>query len=101
MFRDYLNTLKKQKESTAQSKETYSIIGAGPVGLATALLLAKNGIPSIVYESRSEISNDLRESYPIGLNPRAFKTLDLIDPELSDKIRSTANIVDSWQIYGG
>ena len=93
--------LKKNGAFFKERKKTYSIIGGGPVGLATALLLAKDGIPSIVYESRSEIPNNQKESYPIGLNPRAFKTLDLINPELSELARNTGKIIDSWQIYGG
>ena len=58
MYKDYQNMLKKNGSIFVDKKLTYSIIGGGPVGLATALLLAKDGIPSIVYESRSEIPNN-------------------------------------------
>jgi len=63
----------------SQNKPIYHIIGGGPVGFATALLLAKEGYQSIVYESRSEIPKNVEESYPIGVNPRSFKTFDVID----------------------
>jgi hypothetical protein len=43
------------------------------------LLLAKEGYKSIVYEGRSEIPTNVEESYPIGVNPRSFKTFDIID----------------------
>ena len=33
----------------------YHIVGGGPVGYATALLLAKDGIRSTVYESRAQV----------------------------------------------
>ena len=58
MYKDYQNMLKKNGSIFVDKKLTYSIIVWGPVGLATALLLAKDGIPSIVYESRSEIPNN-------------------------------------------
>ena len=63
----------------SQDKPIYHIIGGGPVGFATALLLAKGGYRSIVYESRSDIPNNVEESYPIGVNSRSFKTFDIID----------------------
>ena len=58
MLLDFQNMLKRNGGQLFERKTTYSIIGGGPVGLATALLLAKDGIPSIVYESRSEIPED-------------------------------------------
>jgi 2-polyprenyl-6-methoxyphenol hydroxylase-like FAD-dependent oxidoreductase len=63
----------------SQDKPIYHIIGGGPVGFATALLLAKEGYQSIVYESRPEIPTNEEESYPICVNPRSFKTFDIID----------------------
>ena len=78
------------------SEQTYHIIGGGPVGLASALLLAKQGYKSIVYEGRSEIPTNIEESYPIGINPRTLHTLEIIDPELANEARNTGKIVDSW-----
>lgn len=37
-----------------------AIIGAGPVGLTTALLLAKAGVPSVVIESEAQVSHGSR-----------------------------------------
>ena len=65
-------------------KESIAIIGAGPVGLAAAILLAKEGINCQVYEGRNEILNDYEQSYPIGINPRTLNTLNLIAPELME-----------------
>ena len=79
-----------------KNKPIYHIIGGGPVGLATALLLAKEGYKSIVYEGRSEIPTNVEESYPIGINPRALKTLEVIDEDLANEARNTGKIVDSW-----
>lgn len=55
---DFQNTLKRNGGWLFQKEPIYNIIGGGPVGLATALLLAKDGISSIVYESRAEIPED-------------------------------------------
>jgi flavin-dependent dehydrogenase len=60
----------------------FSIIGGGPAGFSAALLLAKEGFRSVVYEGRNEIPDIIEESYPIGVNPRALKTMELINPEL-------------------
>ena len=79
----------------------YHIIGAGPVGLAAALLLAKSGIQSIVYEGRPEIRHVLQESYPIGVNPRGLHTLGEISDHLKDACITTGMVVDSWEIFGG
>lgn len=84
------------------SGSTVIIIGAGPVGLAAALLLAKRGFQSItVYEGRDSIPVDPEESYPIGINPRALHTLFEIDPQLERRAIREGRIVDSWEIYGG
>ena len=43
---------------TDKNNIAFTIIGAGPVGLATALLLAKKGYWSPVYKAQKEIQND-------------------------------------------
>lgn len=79
----------------------YIIVGAGPAGLACALLLQQLGNNVIVYEGRDSIPNDPQQSYPIGINPRTLHTLSLIEKSLEEKAISTGIIVDAWHIYGG
>lgn len=79
----------------------YHIIGGGPVGYAAALLLAKDGIKSTVYESRAEVVDVPEESYPIGVNPRGLHTLKLIDTALEQKLRDTGKVINAWEIYSG
>ena len=79
----------------------FHIVGGGPVGYATALLLAKDGIHSTVYESRVQVVNVPEESYPIGVNARGLHTLGLIDPSLAASCRDTGKIINAWEIYGG
>lgn len=45
------------------------VIGAGPAGLATALLLSKRGHKVTVYEGRNDFDFDAENSFPIGVNP--------------------------------
>jgi len=77
------------------------IIGAGPVGLATALHLAKHGYQSTVFEGRMDIPSDPEESYPIGVNARGLRALEAIDSTLSEQVKQSGMIIDSWQIFGG
>lgn len=79
----------------------FYIIGGGPVGFCVSLLLAKQGIRSVIFESRSSIPNDPEQSYPIGVNPRGIHALEQIDLDCAQKIKDSGMIVDSWQIFGG
>lgn len=80
---------------------TFIIIGAGPVGLATALLLAKKGYRSTLYEAQKEILNDPEQSYPIGVNCRGLNTLAEINVAIEKEIKETGRVIDSWQIFAG
>ncbi|MDB5914610.1 MAG: 2-polyprenyl-6-methoxyphenol hydroxylase, partial [Ramlibacter sp.] len=51
------------------------IIGAGPVGLASALGLARHGIRSVVLESRRTISQGSRA---LAMNRRSMQILDAL-----------------------
>ena len=77
------------------------VIGAGPVGLAAALMLAHRGCQVTVYEGRSAIPPDPEDSYPIGINPRTLHCLARIDPALEAAAQQTGRMVDAWHIYGG
>ena len=81
----------------------FIIIGAGPAGLTSALLLHKlSGVRNItLYEGRSEIPNDLEQSYPIGINPRTLHALRLIDEKLAEEAIQNSVLVKGWQIYAG
>lgn len=77
------------------------IIGAGPVGLAAALLLADGAYKVTVYEGRLDIPADPEQSYPIGVNPRGINTIEHISNGLAQIVKDSGEIVDSWQIFGG
>ena len=79
----------------------FVIFGAGPVGLAAAAILAKHGHAVDVYEALAEIPRGIESSYPIGINPRALKCLETIDPELKKDALSRGMLIDAWDIYGG
>ena len=77
------------------------VIGAGPVGLATAILLAQLDYQIDIYEARAEIPNNPEESYPIGINPRGLYTLEQISPALEQVIKKEGKVINSWQIFAG
>ncbi|MGF1674006.1 MAG: FAD-dependent monooxygenase [Rivularia sp. (in: cyanobacteria)] len=54
-------------------KEPFLIVGAGPTGLAAALLLAKRGIKSCIVEKRLKPS---AHSKAFGVNPRTLELLE-------------------------
>ena len=59
--------------SQSQSQSQFSVIGAGPVGLATALLLNKLGYGTTIYESQDSVVAQEVPVYDrstIGLNGR-------------------------------
>ena len=69
------------------------VVGAGPVGLVTALLLAEEGIPVTVLESDSTLSDDLRAS---TFHP---PTLDMLDSlGLTERLLDQGLICPEWQI---
>jgi hypothetical protein len=79
----------------------YHIIGGGPVGICMALLLAKQGIRSVVYEGRTHIVHVPEESYPIGVNARGMDAMRQISQDLARKVEDSGRMVDAWQIIGG
>lgn len=77
------------------------VLGAGPVGLAAALLLAAHGHRVDVYEARDELDLSDADSYPIGVNPRGQQTLRKIDPTLLEALRAQGEVVEAFNIYAG
>jgi 2-polyprenyl-6-methoxyphenol hydroxylase-like FAD-dependent oxidoreductase len=69
------------------------IVGAGPVGLVSALRLARNGVPSIVLEAADDFPVDLRAS---TFHP---PTLDfLADLGVGDTFVAMGEKAPTWQI---
>lgn len=58
----------QQSAAPAQvSASDYIVIGAGPVGIAAAIQLAKRGKTVTIYEGRDDIPVNNDNSYPIGM----------------------------------
>lgn len=77
------------------------VIGAGPAGLAAALLLSRQGHRVIVYESRGDLDFSAQNSYPIGVNPRGQETLRRISPELLQKLKDGGRTIEAFSIWAG
>lgn len=75
------------------SERRVLIVGAGPVGLMTAYLLSRQGIPSLVMEQEAELPRDLRAS---TFHP---PTLDMLDEHgFASPLIAQGRICPSWQI---
>jgi 3-(3-hydroxy-phenyl)propionate hydroxylase len=69
------------------------VAGAGPVGLLTALALAKRGVPVLVLEAESNLTIDLRAG---TYHP---PSLEMMAPYgITDEMHKTAIKVPRWQI---
>lgn len=77
------------------------VIGAGPAGLATALLLSKRGHSVTVYEGRNDFDFEVENSFPIGVNPRGQETLRQISPELLQKLKDGGRTIEAFNIWAG
>ena len=77
-------------------KAEVAIIGAGPVGLAVALGLARHGVRSVVLEARDTISTGSRA---LAMNRRSMQILDQLgvgEAVLEISLRWSAG----WTYYG-
>ncbi|MEL4356923.1 MULTISPECIES: NAD(P)H-binding protein [unclassified Luteococcus] len=77
------------------------VLGAGPVGLASALLLADLGHRVSVHEAKQDLDLSATNSYPIGVNPRGQEALRRIDPALLQELRDNGEVVEAFHIYNG
>src|SRR5688500_1819418 len=85
-------------ESTKQQDQRIAIVGAGPVGLSLALILAHYGVPSLIFESRGE-PTPADESRAIVWMPKGLELLDwlgLTDQFTKRGVRRTAH--EFWSI---
>lgn len=74
------------------SNASVIIVGAGPVGLVSALCLAEAGIPVTVIEAHGDVPRDLRAS---TFHP---PTLDMLDRfGISDELVARGLICPTWQ----
>lgn len=68
------------------------IVGAGPVGLASALFLVERNIPVLVIEAGAELSEDMRAS---TFHP---PTLDMLTPGgIADLLVPQGHVARQWQ----
>jgi len=63
------------------------IVGGGPVGLTAALLLAKQNVPSVVLERRSERSEAPRAHV---INPRSLEIYRMLELDVPEMIAQAA-----------
>ncbi len=73
--------------------EHIAIVGAGPVGLTTALTLARRGVPCVVYESATEIAREQRGAAFHPPTLEIFRELGIIDSLMQMGLR-----IPVWQM---
>ncbi|MDM0058919.1 FAD-dependent monooxygenase [Variovorax fucosicus] len=78
-----------------QRRPAVLIIGAGPVGLATALGLSHHGVESLVLETRDTISKGSRA---LAMNRRSMQILDQLGVG-EQVLRQGLHWADGWTFY--
>lgn len=79
--------------SRAQGRDRVIIVGAGPVGLVTALGLASRNIPVVVLEAEPALVHDLRAG---SFHPPSLEVLEPLG--VTAKLHEIGIIVRSWQL---
>lgn len=77
-----------------QARLHHVVMGAGPGGLLTALLLAQAGKEVAVFEMRERPTN-FYGSFPVVLNTRGLQALSKAGTDIIARIKSIARPVDS------
>lgn len=81
---------------SGKSEAEVLVVGAGPVGLFSALLLAERGISVAIYE---EEWRSAARSYALALHPRSLELLDGVG--LADDLIPMGHRVDRVAFYEG
>lgn len=79
----------------------FVVVGLGPAGLATSLLLEKLGKDVIVYEkavSWEKLLHSDKYSYPIGINERTLACFDEIDVTLRKELEKNSILIENWVV---
>jgi 2-polyprenyl-6-methoxyphenol hydroxylase-like FAD-dependent oxidoreductase len=71
------------------------IVGAGPVGLVSALRLAAAGIPSVVLEKSVDIPRDLRAT---TFHPPTLDMIEDLGLGILEEIEALGIVTPSWQV---
>jgi 3-(3-hydroxy-phenyl)propionate hydroxylase len=71
------------------------IVGAGPAGLAVAVILAQAGVPSLIFEAEEKLPRDLRAG---SFHPPTLELLDTIG--IAQDFLALGIRVPRWQIRG-
>jgi 2-polyprenyl-6-methoxyphenol hydroxylase-like FAD-dependent oxidoreductase len=83
------DTLAKNRVSSSSFEGSYDVVvvGAGPVGLATAIGLRKRGIENILVIDRTRAFRQVGQI--IDLLPNGLKALKYLDPKAYEEVKKT------------
>ncbi len=90
---DKINKSNERSRTQMPDRNCVVIVGAGPVGLISAVCLARSGVPSILLEASPTTPRDLRAS---TVHP---PTLDMLDEiGVAQDYIKLGIITDCWQV---